>query len=226
MKAILPLTALVVVGCAVTPAKYTDRDGNTTEVQAVSMGDREAIQAMREEQLGTSSSVVVYAIPHGTQKDDSLFITHNELAQVAKLVECPPQSTKYPLDTYKSEAKILDMQVLVIANRSNCVIDQAKAKDYLDNAIKHNKQKHFENTDRLQREREIDPRGPYALGCEAYQMHVRGIRDVTTMATAIKLYPKINEAYVKNLYVTGWNDAKVYGARGVDCQYLSASVRR
>lgn len=88
------------------------------------------------------------------------------------------------------------------------------------------KKKHFENTDRLERERERDPRGPYILGCEAYQMHVRGSRDVTTMATSIKLYPKINEAHVKNLYVTGWNDAKVYGARGVDCQYLSAFIRR
>lgn len=74
MKAILPLTVLVLIGCALTPTKRTDRYGNTTEVEAVSMGDREAAQAMQEEQLRTSSSVVAYEIPHGIQKDDSFLL--------------------------------------------------------------------------------------------------------------------------------------------------------
>ncbi|WP_421243497.1 hypothetical protein, partial [Aeromonas enteropelogenes] len=110
-------------------------------------------------------------------------------------------------------------------HRSNCQIDQAAVKAYLDDAIKTNQRKWLEQSEHEQRAKAVDPKGPYKLGCEAYQQHVKGLQDVTAVDTAIKLYPKLNSTYVKNLFITGWNDASVYGARGVDCEYLSIGIR-
>lgn len=173
-----------------------------------------------------TSILVAYNIPNGIQRDDSSFINYDNLNDVARMAACPAVSIRENPFSYQAQAKIDrdDMTVKVNINRANCSIDNVAVQKYLDSAIVKNKKKRFEQIDREQRERELNPRGPYKLGCEAYQQSIRGGRDITSIETATKLYPKINAVYVRNLFVTGWNDAKLYGVRGVDCDYLSLSV--
>ncbi|HHQ4760518.1 MULTISPECIES: hypothetical protein [Aeromonas] len=174
-----------------------------------------------------TSTLIAYHIQYGVQRDDSNYINSNNLNYVGKMASCPQVSIKENPYTYRATAKIdrEDMTVKVEVNRSNCQIDKAAVKTYLDDAIKINQRKWLEQSEREQQTRAVDPKGPYKLGCEAYQQHIKGLSDVTSIDTAIKLYPKMTPTYVKNLFITGWNDASVYGARGVDCEYLSIGVR-
>lgn len=208
------VTIAALHGCS---SRYPDDDRN-----------QELLKALREGRNPfPTSTLVAYQIQHGIQRDDSVYISRDNLSYVGKMVSCPQVSIKDNPYTYQAEAKIdrKDMTVKVEANRAECKIDQAAAKSYLDNAIEMNRRKAGEQYEREQRQREVDPKGPYKLGCEAYQQHVKGWSDVSTIDAAIKLYPKLNSAYVKNLFITGWRDASFYGARGVDCEYLSLGVR-
>ena len=103
-----------------------------------------------------------------------------------------------------------------------CVADTLAIKKYLDEAIKKNQSA---NAERISREIEMDardPKGPYALGCEAYKATVRGGGDIPTIGIAKNLYPKINPVYVANLWRQGYQHASSYGMRNVDCAYLAA----
>lgn len=174
-----------------------------------------------------TSTLTIYSIPHGVQRDDSVFIDNNELNRLAKMAVCPEVPINDNPYSYRAQAIIdrQDMTVKVNINRGGCTIDTSAVKSYLDAAIIENRRKNSEMFERTRREREVSPRGPYKLGCVAYQQHIKGYSDVTTIDTAINLYPKLNSNYVKNLFTTGWDDAKLYGARGVDCEYLSSFVR-
>lgn len=215
MKNLLILGAFTMLaGCA---SNYADDNRNKAILEALREGKNPY----------PTSTLIVYRIEYGVQQDDSYYINSNDLNYVGKMASCPQVSIKENPYTYRAIAKIDrdDMTVKVEVNRGDCQIDQAAVKTYLDDAIKINKQKWLEQSEREQQARAVDPRGSYKLGCEAYQQHIKGWSDVTTIDTAIKLYPKLKPTYVKNLFITGWDDASVYGARGVDCEYLSIGVR-
>ncbi len=215
MKNIFILGAFtMLVGCA---SNYADDDRNQKMLAALQEGRNPF----------PSSTLVAYHIQYGVQQDDSYYIDSNNLNYVGKMASCPQVSIKENPYTYRANARIDhdDMTVKVEINRGNCQIDQVAVKAYLDGAIKANQLRHAEQFEQEREARAVDPKGPYKLGCEAYQQHVKGWANVTTIDTAIKLYPKLNSTYVKNLFITGWNDASFYGARGVDCEYMSIGVR-
>ncbi|ENA3447887.1 hypothetical protein ABGN35_003324, partial [Yersinia enterocolitica] len=190
--------------------------------------NKEIADAMREGRNPfPTSTLIAYHIQHGVQLDDSVYINSDDLNYVGAMATCQKVSIKENPYTYRAKAKIDhdDMTVKIEINRSNCQIDKMAVKKYLDDAIKANQHRYAERAEREKRAREVDPKGPYKLGCIAYQQHVKGISGVNSVENVIKQYPKLNAIYVKNLFTTGWSDASVYGVRGVDCEYLSSVIR-
>lgn len=212
--AVIVSSLSLVLGCA---DAYVNDDRN-----------KEILKAMKEgRSLSPSVTLKVYDIPHGVQQDDSYYINSNNLLFVERMISCPKVTVRENSQSYRAKATIdrYDMTVKVNVNREGCTFDSESIKAFLDKSIADNKQRAFESAERERKAREVDPRGPYKLGCEAYKQHVKGSSDVTRISTAIKLYPKLNSTYVKNLFIAGWNDASVYGVRGVDCDYLSFNIR-
>lgn len=207
------LTLLILSGC-ITPEK-----------RIKNIGSPEAGERMRAVLAGEFDSILdAYDIKYGIQRDDSIFIRQDDLNHVAKMAYCPKARDEVGFFSYSAKAYIdaNESKVKIKINRPDCAVDKLFVQVYLDAKIEENK---VRNAQRVRREIDaeaVNPRGVYKLGCEAYQKHVRGISDVPTIEGAVKMYPKINSQYVRKLFRTGWDDAKFYGVRFVDCEYLSA----
>lgn len=169
----------------------------------------------------------MYTLKSGIQYWEGNYITATALARVANLLECEGKDVAggFSAFSYHAKARIEGDKILVNANRVGCKIDKVAVASLVSEEVEKEKLRMIERAKQDQLRRAVDPRGPYKLGCEAYQQHIKGLSDVTSIDTATKLYPKLKPTYVKNLFITGWNDASVYGARGVDCEYLSIGVR-
>ncbi|MCG9033345.1 hypothetical protein [Laribacter hongkongensis] len=205
---------LILTGCATDYTKNEER--NKALLKAVQEG----------RSYYPESILTAYKIRHGLQHDDSIFIGSNNLNHVAKMAKCQPATISENPHEYLATAVIDrdDMTVKIKINREGCQVDNQAVQAYFDDVINKNRIKAARNFEREKQARERDPRGPYKLGCEAYKRHIKGLGDVVAINTAIKLYPKINSDYVKRLFIAGWQDASVYGVRGVDCMYLSLSI--
>lgn len=210
MKKILPIiTLLLISGCS-------------TPIEGILNKDNATIEPMKQ-----VSVLTAYHYQVDYQRDDSTYINNDNLIEVAKMASCPVVSLRDNPFTYSSKAKIdkNDATVKVTANRLNCSIDQAAVKKYLDSSIIQNKKTSIAKINEQAIQEKKNPKNVYKLGCQAYQETMKGYKNVQTIDDAVRHYSDLNANYVERLFKTGWNDASFYGARGVDCDYLSSFVQ-
>lgn len=172
-----------------------------------------------------SSLIRAYEIQKNSERDDSAYVSQSALNEVASMVSCPPLSDTSGLGKYSAQP-ILDtsrMAILVKVNRPNCSVDLDSVRARMDALIAANRSARLESARREKEAREADPRGPYFMGCTDYQKFVRGetSSNQPNPKEAIERHPKVNAAYASRLYVTGWEDARAYGVRSVNCGYLT-----
>lgn len=184
----------------------------------------------------------VYSPAQGVQQDDSNYINEHNLNYISSFVNCQEEvyvtyQVVSPLGGPSSNKKVEptrfiqeymfhsyidnNRKVKLRINRPNCKIDYSAIKNYLDKSIKENK---IESANRIKHEIEFEQKNPenvFIVGCNAYLSFYKGIEYIN-INDAVKKYPKMKEAYVRRLYIQGWNVAKSGVASSkTACEYYS-----
>lgn len=164
------------------------------------------------------TDILVYVPDVGIQKDDSRWITQDNLIEVSKMASCPPSTNQFSIN---KTAVIKDDGVHLIVNRLDCQIDKVAVKEYLDKAINSNQIQHRKRLDDERAMKELSALGPFVIGCQDYQRQFKG-QEIYSMSSAIEKYHKMDSTYVINLYKMGFDTAQYYGPNS-DCYYLAAT---
>lgn len=213
------ISATLLAGCVATTVKPVSRMSPAKSTRPVVSLERQQAIARGD----FNSLLVAYKIAHGRQRDDSIHITKSALKKITPMVVCPPLEDQSGLRPYYASIFIdeEDLTVKISVNRPYCSIDSDKVKTVLDESIAQNIRDQNYRFEQEKNARESNPQGPYQMGCEDYQRFVRGGKNMPDVTAAQKMYPKVDSLYARRLYVTGWEDARLYGVRKLDCNYLA-----
>ncbi|HHT0062926.1 TPA: hypothetical protein ACTXAJ_005880 [Raoultella planticola] len=151
------------------------------------------------------------------QDDYAQWIYGSNLQEVANMIVCPKSKNAF---SYRASAVAQPDGVHIVINRSDCQIDIVKVSNYLNGAIKENKDKESLRIQSQNAIKQTSSVGPFVIGCQDYQRKFKG-QKIYSVSYAINKYPQINSTYVINLYNMGHDIARYHGPF-TDCEYLAA----